>query len=273
MDDTTTIESETVLYQWGSNTAIRRFCKTCGILPFYTPRISPDSVAVTLPCVDFAESGTPPIEVQTFDGLHWDDSVVSTCVLALSSNTKSNSSSTLSTYDKSGSSDSTASSSYQSIPIDGDADEDVLLEKNIQNSISSSEQRTSLRSKTIAQKIHARVRGRSMNRVSKAVVGSSTRGDGDVWVEKTFKNSITGEERTYYCSKNTSKKVRDEPPTGASKIVTIYDIQKEGDGDVWVEKTFQNSKTGKRRTFFCSKNTGRKVRDEPPTGASKVVYL
>ena len=50
-------------------------------------------------------------------------------------------------------------------------------------------------------------------------------------------------------------------------------IPQMGDGDIWVEKRFQSSKSGKERIFFCSTNTGRKVRDEPPTGASKIVYL
>jgi len=243
--DMENIESETTLYQWGTNTAIRRFCKTCGILPFYTPRISPDSVAITLGCVDFEASGTPPIEIQTFDGVHWEDSIAS--------------------CDNKSISDSTASS-YQSILIGGDGD--VWSENKFQNSISG-EQKTYFRSKNTEKT--PRVCGMPPNRTSK-IVGSSMKGDGDVWVEKKFQNSITGEQRTYYCSKNTPKKVRDEPPSGASKVVTM-DTHKEGDRDVWVEKRFQNSTTGKRRSFFCSKNTGRKVRDEPPTGASKVVYL
>jgi hypothetical protein len=28
-------EEETILYQWGTMTAVRRFCRTCGVLPFY----------------------------------------------------------------------------------------------------------------------------------------------------------------------------------------------------------------------------------------------
>ena len=31
-------ERETILYQWGTKKAVRRFCRTCGILPFYIPR-------------------------------------------------------------------------------------------------------------------------------------------------------------------------------------------------------------------------------------------
>eukprot|EP00558_Chaetoceros_sp_UNC1202_P009033 CAMPEP_0197233252 /NCGR_PEP_ID=MMETSP1429-20130617/1369_1 /TAXON_ID=49237 /ORGANISM="Chaetoceros sp., Strain UNC1202" /LENGTH=102 /DNA_ID=CAMNT_0042691467 /DNA_START=157 /DNA_END=462 /DNA_ORIENTATION=+ len=47
----------------------------------------------------------------------------------------------------------------------------------------------------------------------------------------------------------------------------------EGDGDVWVEKVLIGLKSGVRRTFFISKKTGRQVPDEPPTGASTVLYL
>mmetsp|Transcript_24431 Transcript_24431/g.36185 ORF Transcript_24431/g.36185 Transcript_24431/m.36185 type:complete len:116 (-) Transcript_24431:158-505(-) len=46
-----------------------------------------------------------------------------------------------------------------------------------------------------------------------------------------------------------------------------------GDGDVWVEKLFQSTKTGKLRRIFESTNTARRCKNEPPTGASHVVYL
>lgn len=46
-----------------------------------------------------------------------------------------------------------------------------------------------------------------------------------------------------------------------------------GDGDIWVEKLFQSTKTGKFVRMFESTNTGRRIKGEPPSGASKVVYL
>jgi hypothetical protein len=65
----------TILYEWGSKTAQRRFCKTCGILPFYMPRSNPDGYAITLACVDFGSvQQKPTIEVKFFDGQHWEDS-------------------------------------------------------------------------------------------------------------------------------------------------------------------------------------------------------
>ncbi len=46
-----------------------------------------------------------------------------------------------------------------------------------------------------------------------------------------------------------------------------------GDGDVWVEKKLVHKKTGEQVRCFVSKNTGEKVIDEPPSGASKVIFL
>lgn len=67
-------ERETILYQWGTKTAIRRFCRTCGIMPFYIPRSNPDGFAVTFPCVDWGEDGPPKSEVAEFDGVNWEQS-------------------------------------------------------------------------------------------------------------------------------------------------------------------------------------------------------
>jgi hypothetical protein len=62
----------TILYEWGTKMAKRRFCKTCGILPFYTPRSNPNGVGVTLACVDFGEN-KPTIVYKEFDGIHWEE--------------------------------------------------------------------------------------------------------------------------------------------------------------------------------------------------------
>jgi hypothetical protein len=84
------LEQETILYQWGTKTAIRRFCKTCGILPWYRPRSNPDGYAITIHCVDWSSSkngGTrddsistssrpPAISIQTFDGVHWEETML-----------------------------------------------------------------------------------------------------------------------------------------------------------------------------------------------------
>jgi hypothetical protein len=47
-----------------------------------------------------------------------------------------------------------------------------------------------------------------------------------------------------------------------------------GDGDVWVEVLCKNVKTGQIKSYFKStKNPQNRVPDEPPTGASHVVFL
>lgn len=48
--------------------------------------------------------------------------------------------------------------------------------------------------------------------------------------------------------------------------------QLDADGDVWIEKLFMSKKTGKKRTYFVSVKTGERVRGEPPSGASHVLY-
>ncbi len=45
-----------------------------------------------------------------------------------------------------------------------------------------------------------------------------------------------------------------------------------GDGDVWIEKLFVSKKSGKKRIYFVSVKTGERVRGEPPSGASHVLY-
>lgn len=84
-----------------------------------------------------------------------------------------------------------------------------------------------------------------------------------------------------YKEKTKSKKKEEKPKkhlanffSKPSKIVkrSGLNVDQSADGDIWVEKIFQSKKTGKRRIYFCSSKTGRKVRDEPPTGASKVIY-
>jgi hypothetical protein len=73
-------EQETILYQWGTRTAVRRFCRTCGILPFYIPRSNQDAYAITLPCVNWGADGPPQTEIRFFDGIDWERSYHATCI-------------------------------------------------------------------------------------------------------------------------------------------------------------------------------------------------
>ena len=66
--------AKTTLYLWGSKTAQRRFCHTCGILPWYVPRSNPDGIAITLACATFAQGNKPQIEKCHYDGINWEKS-------------------------------------------------------------------------------------------------------------------------------------------------------------------------------------------------------
>lgn len=70
----------TTEYLWGTKVAKRRFCKSCGILPFYTPRSNPDGVAITLACVDWGNENKPEILTEHFDGVNWDHSYHTTAI-------------------------------------------------------------------------------------------------------------------------------------------------------------------------------------------------
>ncbi len=73
------------------------------------------------------------------------------------------------------------------------------------------------------------------------------------------------------------KAIADPTGTPSNKYKKAFKDQgntsTKGDGDVWVEKKLVNKKTGEEVRCFVSKNTGEKVIDEPPTGASKVIFL
>lgn len=46
-----------------------------------------------------------------------------------------------------------------------------------------------------------------------------------------------------------------------------------GDHQIWIEKVLMSTKSCEPRSFFVSERTELKVPDEPPTGASRVLYL
>jgi hypothetical protein len=67
-----------------------------------------------------------------------------------------------------------------------------------------------------------------------------------------------------------------DPCARPSKIVRksshLQQLTEKGDGDVWVEKLYKSKRTGEYKVYFVSINTGKRSRDEPPSGASKVIY-
>jgi hypothetical protein len=60
-------------YEFNTRIAKHRFCKTCGIHPFYRPRSHPDAVSVNARCLDDVDLGA--FTVVSFDGRHWEDNV------------------------------------------------------------------------------------------------------------------------------------------------------------------------------------------------------
>jgi hypothetical protein len=61
------------LYEWGTKIAKHRFCKVCGIHPFYTPRSDPDKIDVNVRCL--AGVDVDGLEPARFDGRNWEESM------------------------------------------------------------------------------------------------------------------------------------------------------------------------------------------------------
>ena len=75
MPHNTSFQYATTEYLWGTKTAKRRFCNTCGILPWYRPRSNPDGYGITLKCIDWGDDKDkkPRIEIRMFDGQNWEE--------------------------------------------------------------------------------------------------------------------------------------------------------------------------------------------------------
>ncbi len=66
-------EEALIDYRFGTGVARHRFCRVCGIHPFYTPRSHPDRVDVNVRCLD--GDALDRFAVEPFDGRHWEESV------------------------------------------------------------------------------------------------------------------------------------------------------------------------------------------------------
>lgn len=64
---------ELVSYRFNTGVAEHKFCRTCGIHPFYTPRSDPDKVDVNVRCLDDVDLSA--LEPQLFDGKHWKEAI------------------------------------------------------------------------------------------------------------------------------------------------------------------------------------------------------
>ena len=62
-------EDHLTIYKFNTGVAEHKFCKVCGIKPFYVPRSNPDGVDVNLRCLK-----TQPMRVlvKEFDGQNWE---------------------------------------------------------------------------------------------------------------------------------------------------------------------------------------------------------
>lgn len=68
-----TPEENLATYTFGTHTAKHRFCKRCGIAPFYTPRSHPDQIDVNVRCLDDVDLSS--LKVTPFDGRRWEENV------------------------------------------------------------------------------------------------------------------------------------------------------------------------------------------------------
>ena len=63
-------EPELVVYRFNTGIAQHKFCKHCGIHPFYTPRSDPGKVDVNVRCLDGVNIDS--LAQNPFDGQNWE---------------------------------------------------------------------------------------------------------------------------------------------------------------------------------------------------------
>jgi hypothetical protein len=75
MPDNKSYQLMTTEYLWGTKTAIRKFCRTCGVLPWYRPRSNLDGYGITLKCIDWGndEAVILKVEIKKFNGESWEE--------------------------------------------------------------------------------------------------------------------------------------------------------------------------------------------------------
>jgi len=57
-------------YTFNTGVAKHRFCRRCGIAPFYIPRSDPDKVDVNVRCLDGVD--LEKVAIERFDGQNWE---------------------------------------------------------------------------------------------------------------------------------------------------------------------------------------------------------
>jgi len=62
-------EDNLTTYRFNTGVAQHKFCRTCGVKPFYIPRSNPDGVDVNVRCLDPMPTG---YILEPFDGRDWE---------------------------------------------------------------------------------------------------------------------------------------------------------------------------------------------------------
>lgn len=62
-------EDNLTTYRFNTGVAQHKFCRTCGVKPFYVPRSNPDGVDVNVRCLDPMPAG---YVLEPFDGRDWE---------------------------------------------------------------------------------------------------------------------------------------------------------------------------------------------------------
>ena len=66
-------EADLSTYTFNTGVAKHRFCRVCGIHPFYTPRSHPDRIDVNVHCLD--ADLVSSFRIEPFDGQNWENNV------------------------------------------------------------------------------------------------------------------------------------------------------------------------------------------------------
>jgi hypothetical protein len=66
-------EDDLAVYEFNTRVAKHRFCRTCGVHPFYTPRSDPGSVDVNARCLHGVDPAS--LEPSRFDGRNWEQAI------------------------------------------------------------------------------------------------------------------------------------------------------------------------------------------------------
>jgi hypothetical protein len=67
-------EEDLVSYRFNTGVANHRFCRICGIHPFYVPRSDPDKIDVNVRCLEGVDLAA--LKLRPFDGKRWEVAIL-----------------------------------------------------------------------------------------------------------------------------------------------------------------------------------------------------